>query len=102
MIKDITYIETQIKSEVKTEAPKPAEASSPKKAKVVVQQVQRETTSEEESKRANVANGQQPSQTPKEPNQSTANKFVLTPDYIQQSKSILHCKIKYVCDRNIN
>lgn len=55
--------------------------------KVVVQQVNRDlSTSEttEETQRTNVVNGQQPTQSTSEQNQS--NKFVLTPDYIQQSK----------------
>lgn len=59
---------------------------SPAKPKVVVQQVGRPTSVENEPQRATVANGQQPSQPSQEPNQTSPNKFVLTPDYIQQSK----------------
>ncbi|XP_012254800.2 nucleosome-remodeling factor subunit NURF301 isoform X2 [Athalia rosae] len=59
---------------------------SPVKPKVVVQQVGRPTTGgDAEPQRATVANGQQPSQPSQEPNQTAANKFVLTPDYIQQT-----------------
>ena len=59
---------------------------SPEKPKVVVQQVGRSAETEEEPQRANMANGQQPPQTPKDQNQSASNKFIITPDYIQQSK----------------
>ncbi|XP_046429162.1 nucleosome-remodeling factor subunit NURF301 isoform X3 [Neodiprion fabricii] len=64
-----------------------AAPGSPIKPKVVVQQVGRPTTgSEAEPQRAALANGQQPSQPSQEPNQtSSPNKFVLTPDYIQQT-----------------
>ncbi|XP_046745032.1 nucleosome-remodeling factor subunit NURF301 isoform X7 [Diprion similis] len=64
-----------------------ATPGSPVKPKVVVQQVGRPTSgSEAEPQRAALANGQQPSQPSQEPNQtSSPNKFVLTPDYIQQT-----------------
>ncbi|XP_033322004.1 nucleosome-remodeling factor subunit NURF301 E(bx) isoform X1 [Megalopta genalis] len=56
------------------------------KPKVVVQQVgQPNVPSEEESQKTNVANGQQPLQTLKEGSDSSGNKFILTPDYIQQT-----------------
>ncbi|XP_029040603.1 nucleosome-remodeling factor subunit NURF301 isoform X2 [Osmia bicornis bicornis] len=60
--------------------------TSAEKPKVVVQQVaQPGVTSEEEPQKTNVANGQQPLQSLKEGNDSSANKFILTPDYIQQT-----------------
>ncbi|XP_026669711.1 nucleosome-remodeling factor subunit NURF301 isoform X4 [Ceratina calcarata] len=61
-------------------------SNSPEKPKVVVQQVgQPNVVSEEESQKTNVANGQQPLQSLKEGSDSSANKFILTPDYIQQT-----------------
>ncbi|XP_076674855.1 nucleosome-remodeling factor subunit NURF301 E(bx) isoform X2 [Andrena cerasifolii] len=63
----------------------PTTPSFPEKPKVVVQQVgQPSVPSEEEPQKTNVANGQQPLQSLKE-NESSANKFILTPDYIQQT-----------------
>lgn len=59
---------------------------SPEKPKVVVQQVGRSAETEEEPQRANMANGQQPQQPTRDQNQSASNKFIITPDYIQQSK----------------
>ncbi|XP_031787989.1 nucleosome-remodeling factor subunit NURF301 isoform X3 [Nasonia vitripennis] len=87
LVTEQSNTETQIKTEPTTETPKPTEVSSPKKAKVVVQQVQRGTPNEDEPQRASIVNGQQPAQTPKESsiNQSASNKFVITPDYIQQT-----------------
>ncbi|XP_011866666.1 PREDICTED: nucleosome-remodeling factor subunit NURF301 isoform X2 [Vollenhovia emeryi] len=57
------------------------------KPKVVVQQVGRvANTTEDDTQKANIANGQQPSsQSTKEGNDSSPNKFILTPDYIQQT-----------------
>jgi len=65
------------------------QAVTPKsdKPKVVVQQVGRVTNAtEDDAQKANIANGQQPSsQSLKEGSDSSPNKFILTPDYIQQS-----------------
>ncbi|XP_033215194.1 nucleosome-remodeling factor subunit NURF301 isoform X2 [Belonocnema kinseyi] len=58
---------------------------SPEKPKVVVQQVGRNAETEEEPHRTNMANGQQPPQNPRDQNQSGSNKFIITPDYIQQT-----------------
>ncbi|XP_011164539.2 nucleosome-remodeling factor subunit NURF301 isoform X2 [Solenopsis invicta] len=56
------------------------------KPKVVVQQVGRVgNATEEDVQKTNIANGQQPSQSAKEGNDSSSNKFILTPDYIQQT-----------------
>lgn len=71
---------TQTKTEVK------AEPTSPKKAKVVVQQVQRGSTTGDDAQKNKVANGQQPAETPKDAKTTSDNEFILTPDYIQQSK----------------
>lgn len=79
-------IEPQTGTESIPELPSTTTSSSPEKPKVVVQQVaQPSVTTEEESQKTNVANGQQPLQSLKEGNDSSANKFILTPDYIQQS-----------------
>ncbi|XP_024944598.1 nucleosome-remodeling factor subunit NURF301 isoform X2 [Cephus cinctus] len=61
-----------------------ATASTPEKPKVVVQQVGRpgSTADAADTPRTSMANGQQPSQ---DANQSSSNKFILTPDYIQQT-----------------
>ncbi|XP_006608523.1 nucleosome-remodeling factor subunit NURF301 isoform X2 [Apis dorsata] len=78
--------EPQTGNESIPELPSTATSSSPEKPKVVVQQVaQPNVTTEEESQKTNVANGQQPLQSLKEGNDSSANKFILTPDYIQQT-----------------
>lgn len=78
--------EPQTGTESIPELPSTATSSSPEKPKVVVQQVaQPSVTTEEESQKTNVANGQQPLQSLKEGNDSSANKFILTPDYIQQT-----------------
>ena len=74
-----------MKKEPEIKVEKSSPPSSPEKPKVVVQQVGKSTT-EEEPQRTNVANGQQPLQTPKAQNPSASDDFVLTPDYIQQSK----------------
>lgn len=57
------------------------------KPKVVVQQVGRVVNAtEDDTQKTNLANGQQPSsQSVKEGSDSSPNKFILTPDYIQQS-----------------
>lgn len=60
---------------------------TPEKPKVVVQQVGRTGNMTDEDK-LQLANGQQPKATQKDANQS-ANKFIITPDYIQQSKMLL-------------
>ncbi|XP_058794232.1 nucleosome-remodeling factor subunit NURF301 isoform X2 [Phymastichus coffea] len=73
---------TPAKTEVKVEP------TSPKKAKVVVQQVRGNvpvTTSGDDVQKNNVANGQQPGETSKDTNAAAGNKFILTPDYIQQT-----------------
>ncbi|CAK9823195.1 Nucleosome-remodeling factor subunit NURF301 [Anthophora retusa] len=78
--------EPQTGTESIPELPSTATSSSPEKPKVVVQQVaQPNVTTEEESQKTNVANGQQPLQSLKDGNDSSANKFILTPDYIQQT-----------------
>ncbi|CAL7947538.1 unnamed protein product [Xylocopa violacea] len=78
--------EPQTGTESIPELPATATSSSPEKPKVVVQQVaQPSVTTEEDSQKTNVANGQQPLQSLKEGNDSSANKFILTPDYIQQT-----------------
>ncbi|KAK2580560.1 hypothetical protein KPH14_007689 [Odynerus spinipes] len=65
------------------ELPQAAVPSS-EKPKVVVQQVGRaNNVVAEEPQKANVVNGQQPSQSLKD--DSSTNKFILTPDYIQQT-----------------
>lgn len=61
-------------------------SKSADKPKVVVQQIGRASnSSQDEMQKANIVNGQQPSQSLKEGNDSSSNKFILTPDYIQQS-----------------
>lgn len=78
-------IEPQTGTESIPELPSTTPTSA-EKPKVVVQQVaQPSVTSEEEPQKTNVANGQQPLQSLKEGNDSSANKFILTPDYIQQT-----------------
>ncbi|XP_012142204.1 nucleosome-remodeling factor subunit NURF301 E(bx) isoform X2 [Megachile rotundata] len=78
--------EPQTGTESIPELPSTATPSSPEKPKVVVQQVaQPSVPSEEEPQKTNVANGQQPLQSLKEGSDSSANKFILTPDYIQQT-----------------
>lgn len=70
-VKPTTPIATTIKIE-KT-------SPEPEKPKVVVQQVSRTSISEDEPPKT-LANGQQPP-----PGSKEANKFILTPDYIQQT-----------------
>lgn len=70
--------------------PETTQTTTPKstdKPKVVVQQVGRVTNAtEDDTQKMNIANGQQPSsQSVKEGSDSSPNKFILTPDYIQQS-----------------
>ncbi|KAG7208953.1 hypothetical protein KM043_015126 [Ampulex compressa] len=78
--------EPQAGTESIPELPQATSPHSADKPKVVVQQVgQASNTTEDESSKANVANGQQPLQTLKEGNESSSNKFILTPDYIQQT-----------------
>lgn len=82
----MSSIEPQTGAESIPELPATATPTSPEKPKVVVQQVgQPSVPSEEESQKTTVANGQQPLQTLKEGSDSSGNKFILTPDYIQQS-----------------
>ncbi|XP_076233089.1 nucleosome-remodeling factor subunit NURF301 E(bx) isoform X2 [Calliopsis andreniformis] len=77
--------EPQTGTESIPELPPTSTPSSPEKPKVVVQQVgQPNVPTEEETQKTNVANGQQPLQSLKEGTES-ANKFILTPDYIQQT-----------------
>lgn len=77
--------EPQTGTESIPELPSTVTSSSPEKPKVVVQQVaQPSANTDDESQKSNVANGQQPLQSLKEGDTST-NKFILTPDYIQQS-----------------
>lgn len=80
-------IEPQGATETIPEFPQAVTPKSTDKPKVVVQQVGRvANTTEDDAQKANVANGQQPSsQSLKEGSDSSSNKFILTPDYIQQS-----------------
>lgn len=83
----IYVLEPQTGIESIPELPQASVPSSPEKPKVVVQQVGRANNIvTEESQKVNVVNGQQPSQSVKD--DSSTNKFILTPDYIQQS---MHC-----------
>ncbi|XP_036150042.1 nucleosome-remodeling factor subunit NURF301 isoform X2 [Monomorium pharaonis] len=80
--------EPQSITETIPETPQPTTpVKSSEKPKVVVQQVGRvANAAEEDVQKMNIANGQQPtSQSTKEGNDSSSNKFVLTPDYIQQT-----------------
>ncbi|XP_012232371.1 nucleosome-remodeling factor subunit NURF301 isoform X2 [Linepithema humile] len=72
------------------ELPQTVTAKSAEKPKVVVQHVGRvANATEDDSQKANIANGQQPSSQPlQEESDSAPNKFVLTPDYIQQTIKI--------------
>ncbi|XP_018057443.1 PREDICTED: nucleosome-remodeling factor subunit NURF301 isoform X2 [Atta colombica] len=69
------------------ETPQATTPKSTEKPKVVVQQVGRvANVTDDDTQKANIANGQQPSsQSMKEGNDSSSNKFILTPDYIQQT-----------------
>ncbi|XP_018361113.1 PREDICTED: nucleosome-remodeling factor subunit NURF301 isoform X2 [Trachymyrmex cornetzi] len=69
------------------ETPQATTPKSTEKPKVVVQQVGRvANVTEDDTQKANIANGQQPSsQSVKEGSDSSSNKFILTPDYIQQT-----------------
>ncbi|XP_034937972.1 nucleosome-remodeling factor subunit NURF301 isoform X2 [Chelonus insularis] len=62
----------------------PSTPVQPDKPKVVVQQVSRTSVSEDEPQRTSIANGQQPAQTSKDASPGQ-NKFIVTPDYIQQT-----------------
>ena len=81
------YIEPQNAIETIPETPQTTTPKSTEKPKVVVQQVGRvANVTEDDTQKANIANGQQPSsQSVKEGSDSSSNKFILTPDYIQQS-----------------
>ncbi|XP_018403305.1 PREDICTED: nucleosome-remodeling factor subunit NURF301-like isoform X2 [Cyphomyrmex costatus] len=70
-----------------SETPQATTPKSIEKPKVVVQQVGRvANATEDDVQKANIANGQQPSsQSMKEGSDSSSNKFILTPDYIQQT-----------------
>ncbi|XP_043274049.1 nucleosome-remodeling factor subunit NURF301 isoform X2 [Venturia canescens] len=72
---------------VTAEASQTAVPATPEKPKVVVQQVSRASIPENESsQKTPLPNGQQPAQGSKDVTQTTsANKFILTPDYIQQT-----------------
>ncbi|XP_015116667.1 nucleosome-remodeling factor subunit NURF301 isoform X2 [Diachasma alloeum] len=61
----------------------PKQTQQPEKPKVVVQPVSKTLDQEDQKGLHTLANGQQPSQTPKDP--LGQNKFILTPDYIQQT-----------------
>ncbi|XP_063972664.1 nucleosome-remodeling factor subunit NURF301 isoform X2 [Diachasmimorpha longicaudata] len=61
----------------------PKQIQQPDKPKVVVQPVSKSLDQDEQKGLHTLANGQQPSQTPKDP--LGQNKFILTPDYIQQT-----------------
>lgn len=80
-------LEPQGATETIPELPQAVTPKSADKPKVVVQQVGRVTnTTEDDTQKTNIANGQQPSsQSLKDGNDSSTNKFILTPDYIQQS-----------------
>lgn len=82
-----SLLESQNTTETIPEIPQAATPKSTDKPKVVVQQVGRvANATEDDTQKANIANGQQPSsQSVKEGSDSSSNKFILTPDYIQQS-----------------
>lgn len=82
----LIFLESQNTTETIPEIPQAATPKSVEKPKVVVQQVGRvANATEDDTQKANIANGQQPSQSVKEGSDSSSNKFILTPDYIQQS-----------------
>ncbi|XP_018314724.1 nucleosome-remodeling factor subunit NURF301 isoform X2 [Mycetomoellerius zeteki] len=76
-----------ISSSSTNETPQATTPKSTEKPKVVVQQVGRvANVTDDDTQKANIANGQQPSsQSVKEGSDSSPNKFILTPDYIQQT-----------------
>ncbi|XP_014482955.1 PREDICTED: nucleosome-remodeling factor subunit NURF301 isoform X2 [Dinoponera quadriceps] len=77
--------ESQGSTETIPELSQVVATKSADKPKVVVQQVGRVTNAtEDETQKASIANGQQPS-SQKDGNDSSTNKFILTPDYIQQT-----------------
>ncbi|XP_025163350.1 nucleosome-remodeling factor subunit NURF301 isoform X1 [Harpegnathos saltator] len=82
-----TVTESQGSTETIPELPQAITTKSTDKPKVVVQQVGRViNTTEDDTQKTNIANGQQPtSQSQKDGNDSSTNKFILTPDYIQQT-----------------
>ncbi|KAL6258442.1 hypothetical protein P5V15_010398 [Pogonomyrmex californicus] len=78
--------ESRSANETIPETPQATTPKSTDKPKVVVQQVGRvANVTEDDIQKTNIANGQQPSQALKEGNDSSPNKFILTPDYIQQT-----------------
>ncbi|XP_072747484.1 LOW QUALITY PROTEIN: nucleosome-remodeling factor subunit NURF301 [Anoplolepis gracilipes] len=79
--------EPQGATETIPEFPQAVTPKSTDKPKVVVQQVGRvANATEDDAQKGNIANGQQPSsQSLKEGSDSSSNKFILTPDYIQQT-----------------
>jgi len=79
-------LEPQSTTETIPETPQAATRKSTDKPKVVVQQVRVANMTEDDTQKANIANGQQPSsQSVNEGSDSSPKKFILTPDYIQQS-----------------
>ncbi|XP_032667402.1 nucleosome-remodeling factor subunit NURF301 isoform X2 [Odontomachus brunneus] len=79
--------ESRASTETIPELSQAVTTKSADKPKVVVQQVGRVmNATEDETQKASIANGQQPSsQSQKDGNDSSTNKFILTPDYIQQT-----------------
>ncbi|XP_077275780.1 nucleosome-remodeling factor subunit NURF301 E(bx) isoform X1 [Temnothorax americanus] len=79
--------EPQSATETIPETPQAVTPKSADKPKVVVQQVGRVVNAiEDDTQKANIANGQQPSsQSVKEGSDSAPNKFILTPEYVQQT-----------------
>ncbi|XP_026828403.1 nucleosome-remodeling factor subunit NURF301 isoform X1 [Ooceraea biroi] len=78
-------VESQGTTETIPEGSQVITPKSADKPKVVVQQVGRvANAADDDSQKANIANGQQPSQSQNEEGDSS-NKFILTPDYIQQT-----------------
>lgn len=80
-------LEPQGTTESIPELPQTVTPKSTEKPKVVVQHVGRvANATEDDNQKTNIANGQQPSsQSAQEESDSSPNKFILTPDYIQQS-----------------
>lgn len=80
---------SSIESQGSETIPELSQTATPKSAdkpKVVVQQVGRViNATDDETQKANIANGQQPSSQSQKDGNDPTNKFILTPDYIQQS-----------------
>lgn len=77
-------LESQKGAETIPETTSPTKSAD--KPKVVVQQVGRVTnTTMDDLQKTNIANGQQPSSQSVKEGDDSSNKFILTPDYIQQS-----------------